>query len=64
MQRTDHADDVEFMLFPRLAAIAEIDWSPSPDERARDFAEVAERVVDLAMLWDASGTVYCAVDRS
>lgn len=56
-------DDVEFMVFPRLAAIAEIGWSPAPGERARDFAEFSERVADLAALWEANGTVHCAVDR-
>lgn len=56
-------DDVERMAFPRLAAVAEIGWSPAPAdtepvEAARDLEEFAGRVADLAEHWDAAGTRY------
>ncbi|MFP3380345.1 family 20 glycosylhydrolase, partial [Bacillus sp. SIMBA_069] len=45
-------DEVEDMVLPRLAAIAEIGWSPAPSdtepvESARDLEEFAERVSRL-----------------
>ncbi|MBW8873191.1 MAG: family 20 glycosylhydrolase, partial [Leifsonia sp.] len=56
-------EEVEEMVFPRLAAIAEIGWSPAPAdtepvEAARDIDEFAERVARLAEHWDAAGTRY------
>nr|WP_217498999.1 family 20 glycosylhydrolase [Leifsonia sp. C5G2] len=56
-------EDVEEMVFPRLAAVAEIGWSPAPAdtepvESARDLEEFAERVAVLAEHWDAAGTRY------
>ncbi|WP_374009776.1 family 20 glycosylhydrolase [Leifsonia sp. LS-T14] len=56
-------EDVEEMVFPRLAAVAEIGWSTAPGdtdqvEDARDFADFAERVHTLAEHWDAAGTRY------
>ncbi|MFP3466167.1 beta-N-acetylhexosaminidase [Leifsonia sp. SIMBA_070] len=56
-------DEVEDMVFPRLAAIAEIGWSPAPSdtepvESARDLEEFAERVSRLSEHWDAAGTRY------
>ncbi|MGW9632242.1 family 20 glycosylhydrolase [Agromyces sp. NPDC055520] len=55
-------DDVEFMVFPRLAAIAEIGWSPAPSSGGRDFPDFAGRVAGLGAMWDAAGTVHCPVD--
>ena len=41
-------EDVEFMAFPRLGALAEIGWSPAPaDGTDRDFDEFAPRLVDF-----------------
>ncbi|MCD2441772.1 beta-N-acetylhexosaminidase [Agromyces sp. SYSU K20354] len=54
--------DVEFLVFPRVAAIAEIGWSPRPRDGARDHDEFAARVASLGAHWRGAGTVYCAVD--
>ena len=59
--------EVEEMAFPRLAAVAEIGWSPAPADRedipsARDFAEFSQRIRRLAEHWDALGTEYRRVD--
>ncbi len=48
-------DDVERMAFPRIAAIAEIAWSP---RRKRDFAEFAERLAAFGMRLDALGIAF------
>lgn len=50
-------EQAEQMAFPRLAAIAEIAWSP---RRERDG--FAERLAQLALVWDARGTRYERVD--
>lgn len=55
--------EVEDMVFPRLAAVAEIGWSPAPSDTAgieteRDFEDFALRVGKLAEHWDALGTSY------
>lgn len=55
--------EAEEMVFPRLAAVAEIGWSPAPAdtepvEAARDFPEFAVRLAQLAEHWDAAGTSY------
>jgi len=47
--------DVEHLVFPRVAALAEIGWS-SPGER--DVAEFAERVAALGAVWEATGIHY------
>lgn len=44
--------DLEWMALPRLAAIAEIAWSP---RRERSFAEFAPRLAELGARWDAAG---------
>ena len=36
-------DDIEFMAFPRIAAVAELAWSPRGE---KDFAEFAPRLAD------------------
>ncbi|MDP3209387.1 MAG: family 20 glycosylhydrolase [Rhodoglobus sp.] len=48
-------DQLQFMAFPRLAAVAELAWSPRGD---RSFDEFAPRLSALARLWDATGTNY------
>lgn len=52
--------DVEFLAFPRVAAIAEIGWSPKPGVDGRDYTEFAERIAILGAWWDATGTEYFA----
>ena len=55
--------EVEEMVFPRLAALAEVAWSPAPADtepvrNARDFEEFAPRLAQLAEHWDAAGTNF------
>ena len=62
-------EEVEEMVFPRLAAMAEIGWSTAPAdtdpvEDARDFADFAERLRRLAEHWDAAGTRTAGCPRS
>jgi len=56
-------DEVEEMVFPRLAAVAEVGWSLAPAdtdpiESVRDLSDFTERVAELAEHWDAAGTRY------
>ena len=46
---------VEYMMFPRLCALAEVDWSP---KAARDFADFSERLQIHEQRLDALGVVY------
>lgn len=60
-------EEVEEMVFPRLAAVAEIGWSPAPADTAevvtaRRFEDFSSRVAQLAEHWDALGTSYRKVD--
>ena len=48
-------DQVEFMSFPRLAAIAEIAWSPRAGRTWNDFEQ---RLAWLGRVWDAAGTRF------
>ena len=48
-------DDIEFMAFPRLAAVAELAWSPRGE---KDFAEFAPRLAELGVKLDALGIGY------
>ena len=51
--------EVEFMVFPRIAAIAEIAWSPTPGvDGARDTREFLRRVAAFAHHLDALGVEY------
>ena len=51
--------EVEFMVFPRLAAIAEIAWSPAPDDgSARDSEEFFGRIARFGALLDAMDVTY------
>ncbi len=45
-------DDVEYMAFPRLAAVAEVAWSP---QASRRWSEFAERLARQAPRWSALG---------
>ncbi|MFF1574449.1 beta-N-acetylhexosaminidase [Leifsonia sp. NPDC058292] len=56
-------EEVERMVFPRLAAVAEIGWSPAPADTeeivaARDFDEFAPRLAALGEHWAAAGTDF------
>jgi hexosaminidase len=51
-------EEIESMAFPRLAAIAEIAWSP----RGRDFEEFAPRLATLGRQWGALGIGYHRAD--
>ena len=56
-------DEVEEMVFPRLAAVAEVGWSVAPSDTepvvaARDLDDFAARVARLSEHWDAAGTRY------
>jgi hexosaminidase len=45
-------DDVEFLLFPRLPAVAEVAWTP---QAARDWTDFRARVGAQARRWSALG---------
>lgn len=52
-------EDVEFLAFPRLGAIAEVAWSPAPADGAdRDFDEFGPRLVAFLEHFDARGVNY------
>lgn len=44
--------DIDQLLFPRAAAIAEVAWSQADD---REWTSFCERVVRLGTVWDAAG---------
>ncbi len=51
------------MVFPRIAAVAEVAWSAPPADTAevasvRDFDEFAQRLAALGERWELSGTVF------
>lgn len=48
--------DVEYMAFPRLAALAEVGWSPW---RTHDRPGFAARLAAHGPRWDADGVNYC-----
>ncbi|MEF3403425.1 beta-N-acetylhexosaminidase [Agromyces sp. CCNWLW203] len=53
------APELEFMVFPRITAIAEIAWSPAPaDGAARDEASFRARLASLGTHLDALGIDY------
>ena len=62
-------DDMEYMAFPRIAAIAEIAWSPAPvgAETAggaagtRDLDGFVERVATFGLRLDAMGVDHLRV---
>jgi hexosaminidase len=47
--------DVQYMVFPRLPAIAEIGWSP---RAARDWQSMRRRLADFGPRWTAQGVNY------
>lgn len=50
--------EVEYMTFPRLAAVAEIGWSPKPGCGTGDFGTFVPRLVALGERWAAAGTNF------
>jgi hexosaminidase len=52
-------EDVQQMIFPRLAAVAETSWSASA---SRSWESFRERLADLATRWDADGLAYRRID--
>ncbi|RQG93556.1 family 20 glycosylhydrolase [Natrarchaeobius chitinivorans] len=52
--------DVEFMLFPRIASIAELGWTPDADTEWEDFRE---RVAGHGPRWDRQGINYYRSDQ-
>lgn len=52
-------EDAEFMVFPRLGALAEIAWSPAPaDGKSRDFDEFGPRLVAFLAHFEALGVNF------
>ena len=56
-------DEVESMVFPRIAAVAEVAWSAPPADTAevesvRDFDEFVQRLAALGERWELAGTVF------
>ncbi|PWC04975.1 beta-N-acetylhexosaminidase [Agromyces badenianii] len=49
------APELEFMVFPRITAIAEIAWSPAPAGGSRDEADFHARLASLGTHLDALG---------
>lgn len=45
-------DDIDQLIFPRVAAIAEVAWSPA---ETRDWASFRDRIGRLGAVWDAAG---------
>jgi hexosaminidase len=52
---------MEFMAFPRIAAIAEIARSPAPDSASRDHEAFFARVAGFGAHLDALGVTYYPV---
>ena len=52
-------DDLTLMLLPRLAAVAEVAWTPAA---ARDWDDFTRRVPVLAAGWDAAGHTWHRTD--
>lgn len=52
-------EDVEFLAFPRLGALAEIGWSPAPADGAdRDFDEFGPRLVTFLERFEELGVEF------
>jgi hexosaminidase len=50
--------EVEYMTFPRLAAVAEIGWSPKGTAGEHGFAGFRLRLAALGEYWTAAGTTF------
>ncbi len=52
-------DALRSMVYPRIAAVAELAWSPRPrDGRPRDLDDFRDRLARLARRWEADGLRY------
>jgi len=49
-------EDIEYMIFPRLPAVAELGWSP--DAKTDDWSEFRERLAAQGARWDVQGVNY------
>lgn len=47
--------DIEYMIFPRLAAIAEVAWTPTPK---RDWSDFQRRIAVMGKRWDIKGIEF------
>ena len=53
------SEDIEFLAFPRLGALAELGWSPAPTrDSPRSFDEFGPRLVAFLEHFDALGVAY------
>ncbi len=52
-------EQVEYMVYPRAAALAEVIWSP---KRPKDFDNFKTRLVRLSKLYDILGINYCKAE--
>jgi hexosaminidase len=60
-ETTRTMSDVEYLLLPRLLAVAEIGWSPKADRSGKDsaaFADFTQRVAAQGPRFDAAGLNY------
>lgn len=51
----DTPDFLEYLMMPRLAAVAEAAWTP---QEKRDYSDFKERVINLSKLYDKMGWNY------
>ncbi|MPM45988.1 hypothetical protein SDC9_92682 [bioreactor metagenome] len=51
-------EHVEYMVYPRAAALAEVVWSP---RRERDYNEFLSRLQSLRFIYDYMGLNYAKV---
>ncbi|WP_436738646.1 beta-N-acetylhexosaminidase [Streptomyces sp. BBFR102] len=54
----ENQDRVDYQLYPRLAALAEVAWSPLPAAEERDFAAFDARMEEHFRRLDALGVAY------
>ncbi len=50
---------VEYMVYPRAAALAEVVWSP---KEGRDYANFKERMRSQILRYNAYGINYCRIE--
>ncbi|WP_328377209.1 beta-N-acetylhexosaminidase [Streptomyces sp. NBC_01020] len=55
---TENQSRVDYQVFPRLAAFAEVAWSELPEPAARDFADFGRRMAAHYARLDALGVQY------
>jgi hexosaminidase len=52
-------EQVEYMAYPRAAALAEVTWSP---RHLRDYENFSARLIRLSKLYDILGLHYCKAE--